>query len=60
MTRFEEQSEAKHACPRCGSDEWAYCDYGGCSECRSHEERAAEDELCDYVPEIRDDGSVIG
>ena len=31
------------ACPRCGSDEWSYCDYGGCSDCRSYEERAAED-----------------
>lgn len=35
--------EARHECQRCGSDEWEYVDYGGCSECRSYEQRAAED-----------------
>ena len=33
-----------YACPRCGSDEWAYIEYGGCAICRSYEDRAAEDE----------------
>lgn len=36
--------QAKHECQRCGSDEWEYVDYGGCSVCRSYEDRAAEDE----------------
>lgn len=34
----------KHECQRCGSDEWEYVDYGGCSVCLSYEDRAAEDE----------------
>lgn len=52
-----------YACPRCGSDEWTYIDYGGCSACRSVEDRAAEeseDEMCDYVPTILPDGTVLG
>lgn len=39
----EPRPERKAECPRCGSDEWTYLDYGGCSECRSHADRAAED-----------------
>lgn len=38
-----EPPKTKHECPRCGSDEWSYVDYGGCSECRPYEERATED-----------------
>jgi hypothetical protein len=29
----------KHPCQRCGSEEWSYVDYGGCSDCRPREER---------------------
>lgn len=36
-------SKADHPCPRCGSEKWTYIDYGGCSECRSYEDRAVED-----------------
>lgn len=36
----------KFECPRCGSDEWSYCDYGGCSGCRPHEERNTDDPDC--------------
>lgn len=56
-------SESLFECARCGSHKWSYCDYGGCSECRPHEDRAAEDEgndLCDYVPTINPDGTVLG
>lgn len=35
---------APHPCQRCGSEEWEYVDYGGCSECRPYEERAREDD----------------
>jgi hypothetical protein len=31
-------------CPRCGSDDYEYLDYGGCSKCRPHEEREREDQ----------------
>lgn len=31
---MQEDVTEKFACPRCGSDEWAYIDYGGCSVCR--------------------------
>jgi hypothetical protein len=37
-------AETKHECQRCGSDEWEYVDYGGCSECRPIDEREAEDD----------------
>jgi hypothetical protein len=44
MTRLPDSNWCKrHECPRCGSDEWEYIDYGGCSECRSDEDRAEED-----------------
>jgi len=36
--------QAEFPCPRCGSEEWEYCDYGGCSECRPYEERGADGE----------------
>jgi len=36
--------QAEFECPRCGSDEWEYIDYGGCSVCRPNEEREREDE----------------
>lgn len=36
-------SGEKHECQRCGSTEYVYVDYGGCSNCRPHDERDAED-----------------
>lgn len=38
-----DKRQAEFPCPRCGSDEWEYIDYGGCSVCRSYEDRATED-----------------
>lgn len=29
-----DEPEPKHACQRCGSDDWTDVDYSGCSECR--------------------------
>jgi hypothetical protein len=42
LTAAGETAVEKHACQRCGSTEWEYVDYGGCSECRPHAERARE------------------
>ena len=38
------ERQAEFPCPRCGSDEWEYIDYGGCSDCRPQEEREREDD----------------
>jgi hypothetical protein len=48
---------AEHPCPRCGSEEWEYIDYGGCSECRPYEEREHED---DGEAEIVVNGEIVG
>ena len=47
LERAEEELRVQteqHECQRCGSDEWTHIDYGGCSKCRSDEDRQAEDE----------------
>jgi hypothetical protein len=44
MTDERTAASVPHACQRCGSDELTYVDYGGCSDCRPYEERAAGDE----------------
>ena len=44
MSERSSLEDARFACPRCGSDEWSYCDYGGCSGCRPYEARETEDE----------------
>ncbi len=28
-----EPEAERHECQRCGSDEWTWCDYRGCSDC---------------------------
>jgi hypothetical protein len=44
----QQGQDAQAECQRCGSDEWTYVDYGGCSVCRPREERTGED-----VPDVQ-------
>jgi hypothetical protein len=42
----KDANRSAHPCQRCGSEEWTYVDYGGCSGCRPYEER---DEIAEWV-----------